>query len=110
MGFLNKHLQMIDRRFDLVMITERFAESLVLLKRQLCWSYKDLSSPAVKNMNAKKKRVHEENVLQTLKKMLRKHYDLYNHFYQKFDRKVREFGQDKMKKELKLLKWHQKRV
>ena len=34
----------IDKMFDLVMMTERFDESIVLLKRLLCWDYQDLSS------------------------------------------------------------------
>jgi hypothetical protein len=40
----------IENEFDLVMIMERFDESLVLLRRQLCWNFEDMVSGSRGNM------------------------------------------------------------
>ena len=44
----------MDSDFDLVMVAERFEESLVLLSHLLCWSYEDLISL---NVNSRIKKV-----------------------------------------------------
>jgi hypothetical protein len=33
----------IDSNFDLVMVAEKFDESIILLRDELCWSYKDVT-------------------------------------------------------------------
>ena len=33
----------IESSFDLVMIAERFDESIILLRDELCWSYRDVT-------------------------------------------------------------------
>ena len=39
---INKHLEMISKRFKIVLIVEHFIESVVLMRRNLCWSVKDV--------------------------------------------------------------------
>ena len=39
---IDEYLYVLDIRFNLVMITEYFDESLIMLKRQMCWELKDL--------------------------------------------------------------------
>lgn len=39
---INEYIHHLDETFNLVMIVDYFAESLVLLKRTMCWSFKDI--------------------------------------------------------------------
>ena len=39
---VNKYIEHLKSSFDLVLIADYFEESLVLLKRKMCWSFKDI--------------------------------------------------------------------
>jgi hypothetical protein len=39
---LRKEIDYLDNQFDLVMIAERFDESLIVLKEKLCWDLEDV--------------------------------------------------------------------
>lgn len=39
---IQKHIDELAEKIDLVLITEYFDESLVLLKRELCWELDDV--------------------------------------------------------------------
>lgn len=39
---INKYIRSLDKDFTLVLILEKFDESLVLLKRYMCWTFKDI--------------------------------------------------------------------
>lgn len=39
---INEYIQFLDKEFDLVMMTDYFDESLVLMKRLLCWQMEDI--------------------------------------------------------------------
>ena len=39
---IDEYIYILDSRFDFVLITEYFDESLIMLKRQLCWELKDV--------------------------------------------------------------------
>jgi len=49
----------VDKEFDLVLLQERFEESMVLLKHLLCWSYEDVVSMQVNNRH----RLHKVTTL-----------------------------------------------
>lgn len=55
---IQEYLNWLENEFSLIMIAEYFHESLVLLKRLMCWSMKDI---IYKNVN-KGKYSYEENV------------------------------------------------
>ena len=42
-AYLQEAVALTDKRFDLVMITDRFEESVILLKDALCLTLKDIS-------------------------------------------------------------------
>ena len=46
-------IEKIDARFDLVMITDRFEESIILMKEMLCMSDDDVIYLALKVINTK---------------------------------------------------------
>lgn len=41
-NYVNKYVTVLDKLFDLVLIMEYFDESLILLKRRMCWTFKDI--------------------------------------------------------------------
>lgn len=100
----------LDTIFDLVMITEYFEESLILLRDLLCWQTDDIVSFDV---NARSKS-SIENVTDDVSDRLRKwnigDVMLYNHFNRTFWKKVRTYGLEKMRKEVILLRARNKEL
>ncbi|CAN8001651.1 unnamed protein product [Ixodes hexagonus] len=100
---ITNFINSIDRAFDLVMITERLDESLILLKHLLCWNTSDVVAFKVNARYAE----YKEELSADLKKKLSdlNHADvlLYRHFAELFERKVREFGADRMAAEVQEL-------
>ena len=43
MDFVHEYIKRLEKEFDLVLIAENFDESLVMLKRDLCWSLEDIT-------------------------------------------------------------------
>ncbi|XP_077992200.1 galactosylceramide sulfotransferase-like [Glandiceps talaboti] len=85
-------IQMAEEEFDLVMISEYFDESLILLKKLLCWSFEDIlylpQNKRQQNLKYelsdwKKERILEWNAAD---------YELYNRMNATFWRKVKEYG------------------
>jgi len=92
-----------DDDFDLVMIAERFEESLVLLSELLCWPLEDMvylraNQVAHKDISIS---LGERRLLET---KLRPDYFVYNYFSTKFERLVEAYGREKMKLQVALLK------
>eukprot|EP00403_Amphidinium_massartii_P026477 CAMPEP_0178392294 /NCGR_PEP_ID=MMETSP0689_2-20121128/11606_1 /TAXON_ID=160604 /ORGANISM="Amphidinium massartii, Strain CS-259" /LENGTH=209 /DNA_ID=CAMNT_0020012867 /DNA_START=481 /DNA_END=1110 /DNA_ORIENTATION=- len=89
--------------FDLIMLTERFDESLVLLKHLLCWQYEDLVY--VKFHVAKKARTHglSAHALSKLQMWLAASIDLYELAVHDFDAKVENMGRTRMSSEQRAL-------
>ena len=79
-----EYIQQLGKEFQLVMITEFFDESLVLLRRLMCWSVKDvLYIPKNKNVY-KKKRVFSAKDHTKHRKLNVADYDLYHFFLKRF--------------------------
>lgn len=85
----------LDAQFSLVMIADYFPESLVLLKRLMCWTFKDIlyHSSNVRN--------HKIQEIIPTDEELKLYYDfskidfiLYEHFNKSFWRKVQKQGPD----------------
>merc|ERR1711884_809421 len=105
----------IESKLDFVMITERFDESLILLRRHFL-PYLDLEdliymsqnqaakTSKIKDSESDRKqcnRIESLNVVDTV---------VYKHFYNKFEEMVEEFGVEKMEEEVKKLKNLNKQV
>ena len=48
---LNEQINILHTEFDIVLITERFYESLVVMKEELCWNLQDILFLKVLNFN-----------------------------------------------------------
>ncbi|XP_044146942.1 galactose-3-O-sulfotransferase 2-like [Bufo gargarizans] len=94
----------IEIMFNLVLITEYFDESLILLKDALCWSFDDvLSFPLNSRNNTNQKNLSEE----TQEKIImwnQLDWQLYVYFNKTFWKKVDNFGRDRMQSEVQELR------
>ncbi|KAL8591182.1 hypothetical protein ACOMHN_057922 [Nucella lapillus] len=86
----------VDDLFDLVLIAERFDESMIVLKRRLKWTMKDVLYISINKGAKSKKRLPKLD--QSLEKKFKNfnQFDngLYDYFPKKFDKLVLEGGQD----------------
>lgn len=91
----------IQREFQLVMISERFDESLVLLRELLCWSWDDM---LVFHQN---KRIHTLPISDYQRQLVTNwswaDTRLYNLFQKIFDEKVHKYGKSRMRRHAALL-------
>ncbi|XP_068089385.1 galactose-3-O-sulfotransferase 2-like [Hyperolius riggenbachi] len=96
--------QTIDTIFDLVLITEYFDESLILLKEALCWSYEDiLSFPLNKRSNTTKKALSLE-AQDKVKSWNNLDWQIYVYFNNSFWKLVEKFGWERMQREVNKLR------
>lgn len=89
-SWLNETIPQIDKEYDLVLIMEHFDESLILLKKLLCWSFKDIlyvkkrQQPNPLKINeATRKEIQKRNVGDEA---------LYDYFLKVFWSKVEDYG------------------
>ncbi|OQR79852.1 galactosylceramide sulfotransferase-like, partial [Tropilaelaps mercedesae] len=91
-------IERVDREFDLVLITEYFNESLVLLKNLFCWDTQDV-------MYFKhNKRKYEDRIPRDVRERLLRYNAadtrLYAHFKSKLEALIVAFGRDRMREEV----------
>lgn len=75
----------IDETFDLVLMQEKFDESLILMKERLCWGYQDITYSSRNQRKYSKSVVLSERAEQKLRSLLAPDQALYSHFRKKFD-------------------------
>jgi len=93
---INNYLCNLDRHFHLVMVLEKFDESLILLKRLLGWQLKDIlyipqnthSHPSISELNISQSEIDKFETRNFLD------VALYDHFVNIFNSKVNDLGQD----------------
>ncbi|XP_064617364.1 galactosylceramide sulfotransferase-like [Liolophura sinensis] len=84
----------IDEKFAMVLVLEKLDESLVLLKRKLCWTTNDILY-MIKNKNWKKPVVNiTDEDYKRLKNWSMADYILYEHFLGKLQRSIETEGED----------------
>lgn len=106
---INQFIRKLDNIFKLVMIAERMDESLILLKHLLCWPIHNVIvfKHNVRYRLEKESSIMELNESEKSKLRLLNRADemLYDYFYHKFDLQVAEFGEERMKSEIQILKY-----
>ena len=87
---VKQYIAKLDSELHMVLITEYFDESLLILKREMCWTYEDIVYVS------KNQRIHRSNLTSTLQRKIRNwnHADtlLYQHFNRTLWRKIKEYG------------------
>lgn len=105
---VEKYLDFLDKEFDLIMIMEHFDESLLLLKRLLCWEMKDIFYFKLNERQDKQKRKFmSQEVTEDIKSWNRADFMLYQYFNRTFWRKVKAEGPS-FQRELKLFRHRNK--
>ena len=97
-----KKIEEIAEKFDLVMIVEKFEESLILMKNALCWDYSDITSLKLNARKSESSQLKDSTRI-LLKELLKSDYLLYNHFVEVFEKKLEAFDKKKMEEELNQL-------
>ncbi|ESO93555.1 hypothetical protein LOTGIDRAFT_118943 [Lottia gigantea] len=87
---IQQFIASIDKDFDFVMLVEYFDESLVYLRRQLCWTTKDIVyiSQNQGGPKAGVKYALSKNDIVRIKALHQIDVALYDHFYRKFWKKI----------------------
>lgn len=90
--FIAERIKEFDAQFQLVMVAERFEESLILLRHLLCWPIEHVTH-LVLNQRKKEKTVEltwSERLI--LKDWLQADYQIYDYYVKVFDEKVNQFN------------------
>ncbi|XP_063775599.1 galactose-3-O-sulfotransferase 2-like [Pseudophryne corroboree] len=102
-----KHLQLtrqaVETTFNLVLITEYFDESLVLLKDALCWSFDDVLSFPLNSRSSASRKVLSHVTEEMIKSWNQLDWHLYIYFNNSFWEQVEMFGRDRMQREVQEL-------
>ena len=98
-------IDVVDNLFDIVLISEKLDESLILLKELLCWEFKDIVF-FTKNARREDKKgsLTDENI-EKLKVLNSADMMLYEHFLLKHEQAVMRYGEDKMAQEISKLNY-----
>ena len=91
----------IEADFDLIMVMERFDESIVLLRELLCWEWEDMTYLKLNSWQESKQSTLSPEGRAILKTWLWGDYMLYNHFKNMFEEKVKNM--ENMEHDLKIL-------
>ena len=90
---INTYLKFLEREFKLVLIVERFHESLVLLKRKLNWNLEDIIYRVLHSYEHENVSLSNED-LRRMKQLNFLDYAVYQHFAKVFDEKIRNEPND----------------
>ena len=92
---IQEYIERLDKTFALVMIMEYFHESLILLRRIMCWSIEDIIYHTVNvGKYAFKTSKPSSYDVETFRKWSHIDYLLYDHFNKTFWKKVSKQGPD----------------
>ena len=90
---IERHINKLSREFDLMLITEYFDESLLLLRKLMCWSFSDI---LYIKQNARSKSNGTVQLTESVKEKIRKwnaaDVSLYRHFNETFWKKIKQYG------------------
>ena len=90
---VNEYIQFVDKEFDLVLIMDYFDESLVLMKRLLCWETDDILYVKLnERLDQEKARGLSESVQENIKRWNKADVLLFDYFNETFWSKVRNEG------------------
>ena len=89
---IRRALNTIDKDFDLVLMMEHFDESMVLLKRRLCWSIDDVVFFKTNERLNKNKRILTSEQEESIKKWNNADIALYDYFIDRFWKEIEKEG------------------
>lgn len=100
-SYINKAITEMDAIFDLVLITEYFDESLILMKELLSWSWDDILYVKVNSRKQNEEQGEENSHLEALtRRWTKADAALYDYFNATLWRKIAAYGVDRMAADL----------
>jgi len=88
---IDNYIAKIKKELDLVMITERMEESLILFRHLLCWNLEDIVVFDHNVRSSDKAVQFDEDDKNELAKWLKADLKIYNHFYKVFEERVASY-------------------
>ncbi|MBN3325547.1 G3ST2 sulfotransferase, partial [Atractosteus spatula] len=96
---------MIENTFDLILVSEYFDESMILLKNALCWELDDVVSFKLNSRSNKTRQDLSPRTMEKIKQWNSLDWKLYLHFNATFWRKIDEMvGREEMQREVERLR------
>ncbi|XP_013418657.1 galactosylceramide sulfotransferase [Lingula anatina] len=92
--FIAEYIGFLEQKFDFVIVLEMLDESLVLLRRLLCWGMDDILYAVRNKREYEYKNVNDEMTLKKHGMWSKADYQLYNHFLTKLRNTVLLQGSD----------------
>ena len=90
---VKEYIQFLDAEFDLVMIMDYFDESLLLMKRLLCWDIEDILYVKLNERQDKEKATRlSATVIENIRRWNKADVLLFDHFNATFWRRVKKEG------------------
>ncbi|XP_009290178.1 galactose-3-O-sulfotransferase 2 isoform X2 [Danio rerio] len=107
----SKIIAAVERDFPLILISEYFDESLVLLKHALCWSLDDVSSFRLNSRSERSRRPLSPQTAERVKKWNSLDWRLYQHFNATFWKRIDStIGRTELQKEVEFLRAKKKEL
>ena len=86
---IEEAIKLIESKFELVMISDYFAESIVLLKHALCWNWEDVAF-FVANARAHKDQQIDEELEKKIEEWNHFDFKIFSHFNDTLWAKIQE--------------------
>ena len=90
---VKNYIAFLEKEFDLVMLMEYFEESVVLMKRLLCWELSDVLHIKTNERIDKEKVAFSENMRENIKRWNKADMLLYDHFNKTFWNRIKLEGE-----------------
>ncbi|XP_051900648.1 galactose-3-O-sulfotransferase 2-like isoform X2 [Pristis pectinata] len=103
-------LNEIGNTFHLILISEYFDESMILLKDALCWEFDDVVSFKLNLRNNVTVKKLSDQVADRVKAWNSLDWRLYSHFNKTFWQKVDQYGRQRMRKDVQILQNKRKKL
>ncbi|XP_061684442.1 galactose-3-O-sulfotransferase 2 [Syngnathoides biaculeatus] len=101
----NRYIAAVEQDFQLILISEYFEESMILLKHSLCWSFDDVVSFKLNSRNERTRHSLLPMTAEKIKRWNALDWRIYTHFNRTFWHKVDTLiGREQMKVEVAHLK------
>lgn len=107
-NYIGSKVNEMENIFTLVLLTDFFDESLIMMKNLLCWDWEDIIYIKFKMRVDDAKTEVQEDLAQKILKWNKADAMLYDFFNKTFWKKVEAYGTDRMKNDLEVFKRKQK--
>ncbi|NXE56318.1 G3ST2 sulfotransferase, partial [Casuarius casuarius] len=101
-------LKAIEASFDLLLISEYFDESMVLLKEIMCWDLDSVVSFPLNSRHSSTRSPLSDSMVEKIKNWNRLDWEIYSHFNKTFWERIdRDIGRERMQREVRALRERQ---